>query len=68
LVSSLKRLKLEAETIEIRHSEEKAAINSQLRTIKEQEEVVQKIVQQKDLEIQRIIKDYEASLESKKLL
>lgn len=58
LASSLKRLRTETEAIQARHEEEKAAINGQLRTIREQEEVIQRVSQQKDQEIQRIARDY----------
>jgi len=43
------------------HEEEKLTINAQLRTVREQEEAVQKIVHQKDLEMDKHQKNCQAA-------
>lgn len=50
------------------HEEEKLTINAQLRTVREQEEAVQKIVHQKDLEIDKHQKNCQAAEQAKRVV
>lgn len=52
----------------MQHEEEKIVINSQLRTVKEQEEAIQKVALQKDSELQKYQTTLGAMEEAKKNL
>ena len=66
LINAVKQLKTETQLIITKHEEEKLTINAHLRTVREQEEAVQKIVHQKDLEMQKNQKNYETAEQARR--
>ena len=68
LIATIKRLKTEIELIQSKHEEEKLVIQAQLRTVRQQEEAIQKIAHQKDVEMQRYQKECENVQEIKRNL
>lgn len=61
----VKRVKADTKTMQLSHEEEKRRMNSQLKTIREQEEAIQAVVRLKDAELAKLVAHSEQLLLSK---
>ena len=66
LLATIGQLKSETQLIHNKHEEDKLTISCQLRTIREQEEALQKVAHQKDAELQKYKESFEAAEEARR--